>query len=126
LALPPLLLHAAQRVAGRLSLLRIARRVWVLMPCVVRRNRPQQGATLTGLYAGQPGRQTTKPTTARLRQAFRGRTLSQSTDEGQMDEHLTPLHEVQQRILALMEGSLEIYDGLVTQCSNTGFHLPET
>lgn len=59
-------------------------------------------------------------------QPFRGLTLSQITVEGQMYDHLTPLHEAQQCILALMEVSLEIYYGLVTQFSNTGFHLPET
>jgi len=42
-------------------------------------------------------------------QPFRGLTLSQITVEGQMYDHLTPLHEAQQCILALMEVSLEIY-----------------
>lgn len=41
LSLPPLFLPSAHRVAGLLSLLRIARRVLVLMQCVVRRNLQQ-------------------------------------------------------------------------------------
>jgi len=58
--LPPLFLPSVHRVAGLLSLLRIARRVLVLMQCVVRRNLQQQGATLKGIDPGQPGRQSTK------------------------------------------------------------------
>jgi transposase len=125
-SLTPWFLPYAHRVAGLLDLLSIALRVLVLMQCVVRRNLQQQGATLKGISPGQPGRQTTKPPTAMMLQAFRGLTLSQITVEGQMDDHLTPLNEVQQRILALMEVSREIYYGLVTQFSNTAFHLPET
>jgi hypothetical protein len=88
--------------------------VLVLMQCVVRRTLQHTGATLKGLYPGQPGRQTATPTTEMMLQAFRGVTLSRIMIDGKLHEHLTPLNDVQKRILKLMEVPLEIYDGLVT------------
>jgi transposase len=103
LSLTPLFLQYAHRGVGLLCLLSIARRVLVLMQCVVRRTLRQAGAPLTGIYPGQPGRQTAQPTTEMRLSVFRGVTLSQIKIEGQLHEHLTPLHAVQKRILTLME-----------------------
>ncbi len=97
-----------------LCLLSIALRVLVLMQCVVRRHVRQGRATLTGISPGQPGRQTTQPTTAMMLWALRGVTLSRMTIDGQRFYSLTPLNAVQKRILILMEVPLEIYTGLVT------------
>ena len=72
------------------------------------------GATLTGIYPGQPGRQTAQPTTEMMLSAFRGVTLSRIKIDGKLHEHLTPLHAVQKRILTLMEIPRESYDELVT------------
>jgi transposase len=98
----------------RLWLLSIALRVLVLMQFVVRRNLQRAGATLTGIYPGQPGRQTAQPTTEMMLSAFRGVTLSRIKIDGKLHEHLTPLKAVQKRILALMEVPRESYDKLVT------------
>ena len=95
-------------------MLSVALRVLVLMQFVVRRNLQQAGVTLTGIYPGQPGRQTAQPTTAQLLQAFRGVTLSRIKIDGKLTYYLTPLNAMQKRILALMEVPLESYDGLVT------------
>jgi transposase len=114
LSLTPLFLPYEHRGVGLLCLLSIALRVLVLMQCVVRRTLQQAGATLTGIYPGQPGRQTAKPTTEMLLLAFRGVTLSRIKINGKLHEYLTPLNNVQKRILALMEVPLESYDGLVT------------
>src|SRR5882672_10563727 len=103
LSLTPLLLQYAHRVVGLLYLLSIALRVLVWMPCGVRRNLQRAGTTLTGIYPGQRGRQTAKPTTEMMLQAFRGVTLSRSKIDGKLHEHLTPLNDVQKRILKLME-----------------------
>jgi len=46
--------------------------------------------------------------------AFRSVTLSRIKIDGTLHEHLTPLHAVQKRILALMEVPRESYDKLVT------------
>src|SRR6266446_2828346 len=114
LSLMPLCLPYEHRVVGLLCLLRIALRVFVLRPCVVRRNLQTIGATLTGISPGQPGRQTAKPTTAMMRSAFRGVTRSRLRIDGKLHECLTPLHGVQKRLLALMEVPLESSNGLVT------------
>jgi len=86
----------------------------VLMQFVVRRNLQQAGATLTGIYPGQPGRQMAQPTTEMMLSAFRGVTLSRIKINGTLHEHLTSLNAVQKRILALMEVPLESYDKLIT------------
>ena len=97
-----------------ICLLSIALRVLVLTQFVVRRNLQQAGATLKGIYPGQPGRQTAQPTTEMMLWALRGVTLSRITIDGTRLYHLTPLNAVQKRIFVLMEVPLEIYDGLVT------------
>lgn len=113
LSLTPLFLQYEHRIVGLLYLLSIALRVLVLMQFVVRRNLQQSGTTLKGIYPGQPGRQTAQPTTEMLLSAFRGVTLSRIKIDGKLHEHLTPLHTVQKRILALMEVPLEVYGKLV-------------
>jgi len=114
LSLTPLCLHDAQRLVGLLCLLRLALRVLVWLQCVVRRHLQHAGAPRKGSYPGQPGRQTAPPTTALLLQAFRGVTLARLKIDGKLLYHLTPLHAVQKRILALMEVPLESSYGLVT------------
>ena len=103
-----------QRVVGRLWLLRSARRVVVLLPCVVRRHLQQASAPLTGISPGQPGRQTAQPTTAMRLAAWRGVTWSRRKIDGKLPEHLTPLHAVHKRIRARMAVPLESSDELVT------------
>jgi transposase len=114
LSLTPLFLRYDHRVVGLICLLSIALRVLVLMQFVVRRNLQQADATLKGIYPGQPGRQTAKPTTEMMLQAFRGVTLSRIKIDGKLHDYLTPLNDVQKRLLELMEVPPESYDGLVT------------
>jgi transposase len=126
LSLTPLFLQYDHRVVGLLCLLRIALRVLVVMQFVVRRTLQKTGARLTGIYPGQPGRQTAKPTTEMMLFAFRGVTLSRIKINGKLHEYLTPLNDVQKRILVLMAIPLECYEGLVTRFSKTDFHSHET
>ena len=114
LSLTPLFLRDEQRVVALICLLSIALRVLVLMQFIVRRNLQRAGATLKGIYPGQPGRQTAQPTTEMMLGALRGVTLSRIKSDGKLIYHLTPLNAVQKRILSLMEVPLESYDGLVT------------
>jgi len=114
LSLTPLFLHDEQRVVALIYLLSIALRVLVLMQFVVRCNLQQAGATLKGIYPGQPGRSTAQPTTEMMLLAFRGVTLSRIKVDGKLIYYLTPLNTVQRHILTLMEVPLDIYYGLVT------------
>jgi transposase len=126
LSLTPLFLQYDHRVVGLLSLLSIALRVLVVMQFVVRRTLQKTGTKLTGIYPGQPGRQTAQPTTEMMLVAFRGVTLSRIKINGKLHEYLTPLNDVQKRILVLMEVPLESYSGLVTGFSKTASHSHET
>ena len=114
MSLTPLFLQYDHRGVALVCLLNIALRVLVLMQFVVRRNLQQVGATLKGIYPGQPGRATAQPTTEMMLWALRGVTLSRIKIDGKLIYHLTPLNTVQKRILALMEVPLESYGGLVT------------
>lgn len=125
LSLSPWLLHSEHRIVGLICLLTLALRVLVLMQYVVRRNRAHQGATRKGIYPGQFGRQTTRPTTAMMLRTFRGLTLSQVTINGPSFDHVTPLNDVQQRILELLEFPMAIFSKIATQFSNTDFHSHE-
>ena len=113
MSLTPRFLRDEQRVVALICLLSITLRVLVLMQCIVRRHLQQAGATLKGIYPGQPGRSTAQPTTEMMLGALRGVTLSRITIDGRLLSHLTPLHTVHKRILALMEVSLESYGELV-------------
>jgi transposase len=126
LSLTPLFLQYDHRVVGLLSLLSIALRVLVMMQFVVRRTLRKTGVRLTGIYPGQPGRQTAQPTTEMMLCALRGVTLSRIKINGKLHEYLTPLNDVQKRILVLLEVPLESYSGLVTGFSKTDFHSHET
>jgi hypothetical protein len=96
--------------------------VLVMMEFVAREHLKTEGTTLKGIYPGQPGRQTTRPTTEMMLPAFRGMTLSRMTVNGETYEHVTPLTPVQERIMALLGLPLETFSRLVPQLSKTDFH----
>jgi len=125
LSLTPLYLRDEHRIVGLIFLLSIALRVLVLMQFVARENLKKEGTTLKGIYPGQPGRQTTLPTTEMMLCAFRGITLSRGTINGETYEHLTPLNPVQERILELIRIPRETFSRLVPQLSKTDFHSHE-
>jgi transposase len=125
LSLTPLYLQCEQRIVGLIFLLSIALRVLVLMQFVARENLQKEGTTLKGLYPGQPGRQTTRPTTEMLLPVFRGLTWSQITVNGETYEHLTPLTPVQERLIELIGLPTEPFSRLAPQLSKTDFHSHE-
>jgi len=112
LSLTPLYVNRDDHATGLIRLLAIALRVLTLVEFVVRRRLMQDGAVLTGLYAGNPKRATARPTTERLLDAFRGITLTIIVEPHQTRRHLTPLSPLQQRILALLEFTPTIYTKL--------------
>jgi len=79
LSLTPLYLKCEHRIVGLIFLLSIALRVLVLMQFVARENWKKAGTTLKGIYPGQPGRQTARPTTEMMLHVFRGITWSRIT-----------------------------------------------
>jgi len=112
LSLTPMYLQRDDRATGLIRLLGIGLRVLTLLEFVVRRNLAVAGVKLAGLYAGNPKRATAQPTAERLLEAFQGITLTVIQENSQTRRHLTPLSEVQQRILVLLEFSPDIYTRL--------------
>jgi transposase len=109
LSLTPLYLDTDDRVTGLLRLLVIALRVLCLLEFSVRRRLADEGAKLAGIYPGNPKRATARPTSEMMLRAFEGLTLTMIEPGGEVSAHLTPLSEVQHRILQLLGLSPEIY-----------------
>jgi transposase len=102
LGIRPLYVRREDHAKGMVRLLSLALRVLTLVEHVVRRQLQTVGETLSGLYAGNPKRQTARPTAERLLKAFRGITLTIVQLPDQTIRHITPLSELQRRILALL------------------------
>jgi len=109
LAIQPLLLRSDQRICGLLRILVIALRALTLLEFVARRQLAQQTAPLQGLYAGNPKRATQQPTAERLLRAFDDITWYQVSNGQITWEHVTPLSNLQRRILDLLGISEAVY-----------------
>jgi hypothetical protein len=73
---------------------------------------------LAGLYQDSPKHATARPTAERLLAAFKDITLTTIHMSGQVHRHLTPLSVLQQRILALLDFSADIYTRLSALSEN--------
>jgi transposase len=113
LGISPLYVQREDHVCGMVRLLSLALRVLTLVEHVVRKELKSAGEMLSGLYAGNPKRQTARPTTERLLKAFRYIDLSVVYLPDQTIYHVTPLSELQKRILALLGIQPAIYEGLM-------------
>jgi transposase len=112
LSLSPMYVQRDDHATGLVRLLSIALRVLTLLEFVVRRQLTQEGAALAGLYAGNPKRATTHPTTERLLEAFQEITLTIVVEPHQTRHHVTALSPLQQRVLALLAFTPIIYTKL--------------
>lgn len=123
LGLLPLFLKLDLHVAGLIHLLVIGLRLLCLVQFVVRRKlaeaKTESERQIKGLYAGQASRATTRPTSELMLGACEGVSLMIGKNEkGQTVAWLTPLNELQKRILDLLGFSQEIYLRLVTHFQN--------
>jgi transposase len=112
LSLTPMYLHDDDRATGLVRLLTIGLRVLTLFEFVVRRGLSQAQEKLTGLYAGNPKRATARPSAETLLAAFKEINLTVVTFGQQLHRHLTPLSDLQHRILTLLGFSVDIYSNL--------------
>jgi transposase len=112
LGIRPLYVRREDHTKGMARLLTLALRVLTMVEHVVRRGLQDTGEALQGLYAGNPKRTTARPTTERLLKAFRGITLTTVQLPDQVIRHITPLSDLQHRILMLLELSGSIYKDL--------------
>jgi len=113
LGLPPLYVQREDHAQGLVRLLTLGLRVLTLVEHVVRDALVDADETLAGLYPANPKRETARPTTERLLQAFKELTLTIVRLPEQVLCHLTPLTDLQRRILALLQLSVSLYDDLV-------------
>lgn len=114
LSLTPMYVQRDDHATGLIRLLSIALRVLTLLEFVVRRQLAAEGATLTGLYAGNARRETARPTAERLLEAFQEVTLTVIEGVHGVYHHLTALSPLQERILELLGFSSRVYTRLCT------------
>ncbi len=114
LSLSPFYLQRDDHAKGLVRLLSLGVRVLALLEFVVGRHLAEEGTELAGLYAGQPKAATSQPTTERILESFRGLTLTIIDHAGVVLHHLTPLSQLQTRILDLAGFSPHIYTQLIT------------
>ena len=119
LALAPTYLHSDQRVKGLVRLLTLGLRVLTLLEYTVRQGLARGQMTLMGLYPENPRQPNARPTAERLLAAFKGVTLSVIHLPGQVHRYLTPLSELQQRILTLLDLPAETYSRLTLPFPNS-------
>ena len=112
LSLVPMYVQRDDHATGLVRLLSIALRVLTLIEFVGRRHLALEKGKIAGLYAGNPKRETARPTTERLLEAFENLTLTVIELPQQTICHVTPLSPVQLRILEILGFSAEVYTRL--------------
>jgi transposase len=118
LGIRPLYVQRDDHARGMVRLLSLALRVLTLVEHEVREQLQAARETLKGLYAGNPQRETARPTTERLLKAFKGITLTVVRLPEQTIRHITPLSGLQKRILALAGLSPAIYQAPVAHADS--------
>src|SRR6266700_7029341 len=114
LSLTPMYVQRDDHATGLIRLLSIALRVLTLLECIGRRQLATAGAKLAGLYAGNPQRETDRPTAERLLEAFQDITLTIIKGPQQTDRHMRALSPLQQRVLEILGFSSALYTRLCT------------
>lgn len=121
LGLVPMYLTDERRMQGLVYLLSLALRLLSLLEWVVRERLREDGAKLQGIYAGQPGRKTDRPSAELLLGAMKTISVSVVEAHGQLHALLSPLTEVQKRLLDLWGLPADLYEKVAY-----GFPRPPT
>jgi transposase len=116
LGLSPLFVCKDEQIKGLTRLLTIALRLLSLIEIQIRQGLTEEHEKVTGLYEGQPKRQTEHPTGKRILQAFAREeiTLTQVEIGGDIYYHITPLPPLHQKLLRY----LKLPDSLYTALAN--------
>jgi len=112
LGLTPLYLQDEVRIQGLVYLLSLALRVLTLLEWVVRERLRQEGSSLQGIYAGQAGRKTVRPSAELLLRAMKTISVSVVEINGQTHAMLSPLTAVQKRLLELWCLPSDLYENV--------------
>ena len=121
LGLTPMYLQDERRMQGLVYLLSLALRLLSLLEWVVRERLREDGAKLQEVYAGQPGRKTDRPSAELLLRAMKTISVSVVEVHGQFYALLSPLTEVQERLLDLWGLPTDLYEKVAC-----GFPRPPT
>jgi transposase len=113
LGLTPVYLQDEERIQGLVYLLSLALRVLTLVEWAARERLRQERARLQGVYAGQPGRQTDRPSAELLLGVLKSISISVVEVNGRIHALLSPLTEVQQRLLELWDLPPDLYENVV-------------
>src|SRR5262249_24527437 len=113
LGLTPMYLQDEPRMQGLVYLLSLALRLLGLLEWAARERLRQQGAKLQGVYAGQAGRKTDRPSAELLLGAMKTISLSVVEISGRTHALLAPLTEVQMRLLELWGLPPDLYEKVV-------------
>jgi len=125
LSLSPMYLQSDDRATGLIRLLSLGLRLLTLIEHQARQRLADLKEKLPGLYAGNPNRVTARPTAEALLQAFKGIYLSVVTLGEQVWFHVTSLSDIQRKILALLDFSVELYTQLVSDYPKPAGKMPE-
>jgi len=112
LSITPVYVQRDDHAQGLFHLLTIAARLLALGDYVAKAALAQENKELTGIYAGNPKRGTTTPTTERMLQAFDNIHLLIMRLGSQARYQLTPLLAVQEQILVLLGLPKTLYTDL--------------
>ena len=112
LGMTPLYLSSTTRIKGLIRLLCIGLRVLCLVEFTVREALQEKSEKLAGIYAGNPKRETARPTTEMMLNVFVGISLLIVNLDEVSWRSVTPLNAVQSRILDLLDFPATIYQGL--------------
>jgi transposase len=112
LGLTPVYLQDEERIQGLVYLLSLALRVLTLVEWVVRERLCQERARLQGIYAGQPGRKTDRPSAELLLGVLKTISISVVEVNGRIHALLSPLTEVQKRLLELWDLPPDLYENV--------------
>jgi transposase len=114
LGLTPMYLQDERRMQGLVHLLSLALRLLTLLEWLVRERLRQEGAKLQGIYAGQPGRKTDRPSAELLLGAMKTISVSVVEVHGQTHAMVAPLTEVQKRLLELWGLPPDLYETVLS------------
>jgi transposase len=106
----PVYLQDEGRIQGLVYLLSLALRVLTLVEWAARERLRREQARLQGVYAGQPGRKTARPSAELLLGVLKTISLSVVEVNGRIHTLLSPLTEVQKRLLELWDLPPDLYE----------------
>ena len=109
LSITPVYVQRDDHAKGLFHLLTLAARILALGDYTAKQALAQEGAELAGIYPGNPKRSTATPTTERMLAAFDNINLLLMPVAGQIHCQVTPLTQVQKRILELWALPVTLY-----------------